>query len=91
MLTASRLRSLLRYQASTGLMRWRVRPNSRIRIGSVAGCDHKGRTRKITIEGRSYLRNRLAVLAITGRWPETNVIHRNGNLSDDRWRNLRVA
>jgi hypothetical protein len=91
MLTASKLRRLLSYSKSSGLMRWRVRPNSRIRIGSVAGCDHKGGTRKITIEGRSYLRNRLAVLAVTGRWPASNVNHMNGNLGDDRWRNLRVA
>jgi hypothetical protein len=91
MLTASKLRRLLSYNKTTGLFRWRVRTSNRIRVGSVAGCERRDGFRKIAIEGKSYLANRLAVLHTTGRMPANNVTRRNGNRSDDRWRNLRVA
>jgi hypothetical protein len=91
MLTASRLRQTLRYQRSTGRFFWLIQPNARIRIGSIAGHHRRDGRHKITIEGRSYLRNRLAVLAVKGVWPPKLVLHRNGDLSDDRWVNLVVA
>ena len=90
-LSAHRLRKLISYDRSTGIMRWLIQPNARIRIGSEAGHHRRDGRWKVTIEGRSYLRNRLAVLAVTGLWPPKLVLHRNGDLSDDRWVNLVVA
>ena len=91
MLTVSRLRYLLSYNKSTGIMRWKNPTSNRVRVGSVAGCSRADGFRKIAIDGRSYLTNRLAVLHQTGEWPASNVIFKNGNRSDVSWRNLRTA
>jgi hypothetical protein len=91
MITAERLRKLLSYNKATGIFRWLVRTSNRVRVGSEAGSARSDGFRKIAIDGKSYLSNRLAVLHTTGRWPASNVIQKNGNRSDTRWRNLRVA
>jgi hypothetical protein len=91
MLTASKLRRLLSYDKTTGLFRWMVRRPNRISVGDIAGSDHADGTRKINLEGKTYLLHRLAVLHITDRMSANNVTRRNGNRSDDRRRNLRVA
>jgi HNH endonuclease len=91
MLTASRLRDVLAFEKSTGLFRWRERTSNRINVGDVAGSRRSDGFRKIVVDGRSYLSNRLAFLAVTGRWPERAVTHRNGIRSDTRWRNIRGA
>jgi hypothetical protein len=69
MLTAHRLRKLLAFDKKTGLLHWRVRPNSRIRVGSIAGSDRADGARKVTVEGKSYLQHRLIIFYLTGRWP----------------------
>jgi len=91
MLTAERLRQLISYNKSTGVMRWRERTSNRIRVGSEAGSKRADGFRKIVIGGKSYLANRLAVLHVTGAMPANDVTFRNGNRADSRWRNLRLA
>jgi hypothetical protein len=91
MITAEKLRRLLSYQKSTGHFRWRVRTSNRIRVGDIAGSNHRDATRKINLEGKTYLLHRLAFLYVTGRWPVQRVAFRNGDRSDSRWRNLKVA
>jgi HNH endonuclease len=91
MITAEKLRRLLSYQKSTGHFRWRVRRSNRIRVGDIAGSNHRDGTRKINLEGKTYLLHRLAVLHVTGRMPANDVTRRNGNRRDARWRNLKVA
>jgi hypothetical protein len=91
MLTASRLRRLISYNRTTGIMRWLVRPSNRIRVGSEAGSARRDGFRKVAIDGRSYLQHRLIIFHQTERWPSKPVIFRNGKRADTRWRNLRVA
>jgi hypothetical protein len=91
MITAERLRDVLAYEKSTGVFRWRVRTSNRINIGDVAGSKHRDGFRKIAVDGVSYLGQRLAVLHVTGSWPEQNVTRRNLDRSDNSWRNIRAA
>ena len=91
MLTASRLRYLLSYNKSTGIMRWKNPTSHRVRVGSLAGCSRSDEFRKIAIDGKSYLSNRLAVKHVTGKWPAHAVTLRNGDRADVSWRNIRVA
>ncbi len=44
-----------------------------------------------TIDYRTYALHRLAWFMMTGRWPAAEIIHANGNRSDNRWINLRLA
>jgi hypothetical protein len=91
MLTASKLRQVISYNKSTGVMRWRERTSNRIRVGGEAGSKRTDGFRKIVIGGKSYLAHLLCVLHVTGKLPDGKVIFKNGDRSDTRWRNIRAA
>jgi hypothetical protein len=61
-LTAERLRRLISYDQASGGMRWLAPTSNRVRIDSVAGSKHVAGARKVTIDGKTYLAHRLAVL-----------------------------
>lgn len=96
-LTATYLRSVLDYDAETGVFRWKWRAdlsdwdNKRI-AGEIAGGSHdkNGRVR-IEIMGRAYYAHRLAWLYMTGEWPEGLIDHRDTDAGNNRWENLRPA
>lgn len=90
MITAERLREVLRYEPLTGLWFWRVSKCPIAQAGSSAGSLNEGR-RRIEIDGRSYYANQLAWLYMTGRSAKAKVDHENLDRSDDRWENLREA
>lgn len=88
MLTAERLRELINYDPDTGIFTWRIgRPGAS--KGSVCGrISHLG-YREICVDRKLYRACRLAVLYMTGRFPDGLVDHVNRQRSDDRWENLR--
>lgn len=89
-LTAERLAEFVRYEPRTG--RFVVVGKMRgKRPGDDAGFINPDGYRRITVDGRQYGANRLAFLAMTGRWPEGFVDHRDGDPGNDRWKNLREA
>lgn len=89
MLTATRLRDLLEYEAETGVFRWRKSPTPRIKAGQIAGSPDREGYIRISIDRRLHKASRLAFLYQTGDWPREEVDHRNGVAGDDRWSNLR--
>jgi hypothetical protein len=94
MLTADRLREVLRYDPETGAFTWLVKTSRKVRIGSEAGSARPSthRTpgkRRIKIDGLTYQANVLAFLYMTGRMPEGDVDHRDNDPGNDRWLNLR--
>lgn len=96
MLEQTALKERLRYEPETGHFYW-VLPSKfhSEKVGALAGtvtATHSGKAYvNISIDGRKYKRSRLAILFMTGRWPEQQVDHINGNSCDDRWCNLREA
>lgn len=86
--TAARLRELLDYSPETGEFVWRV-SRGKARRGDVAGCLNAGGYRDIRVDGVTHLAHRLAVLHMTGEWPQHEVDHINGNRDDNRAVNLR--
>lgn len=89
MLTAARLREVLHYDPATGLWRWLVTLSNRAIAGNVAGSLRNDGYWRIRVDGRLYGAHRLAVLYMTGEWPEADVDHEDRNRANNRWLNIR--
>jgi hypothetical protein len=89
--TARRVRELLSYDKDTGLFTWRAsRKGVKRASGLRAGTTNKLGYVYVTIDRVMYLGHRLAWLYVKGRWP-SEIDHKNGNPSDNRFANLRIA
>lgn len=94
--TVDRLRALLSYDSATGVFTWRRRAdvsqtwNDRF-AGGVAGSIQAKGYRYISIDARLYRACKLAWLYVHGEWPSAQIDHENGDGSDDRIGNLRLA
>lgn len=90
MLTHERLLRVLSYESATGLFRRRI-GGTTIRAGEIAGyIDAKG-YRSIAVDGHPYKAHRLVWFYVTGIMPIEYIDHINGDKSDNRFRNLRLA
>lgn len=92
-MTQEYLKSILRYNPSTGLFKWRERKNGR-RLNKIAGYRSKMGYIKIghkKLNGKKiiYQAHRLAWLYMCGYFPENLVDHINRKPWDNRWDNLR--
>ncbi len=89
-LTAAEVRRLLRYETHTGTFFWRIDTN-KISAGDTAGCRQSRGYWHIRINRRLYMAHRLAWLYVMGEWPAGYIDRINGNRSDNRFANLRIA
>ena len=80
-ITQERLKELLSYDPLTGVFLWRVKRKP------VSQKPYS----QVWIDGRYYLLHRLAWLFVYGEIPSLFVDHINGNPSDHRISNLRIA
>lgn len=94
MITHERARELLDYCPETGVLVWKPRGNSRFDgrfAGKLAGTPKAEGYIQIMVDGRLDYAHRLAWLIITGSYPDRMIDHANGDPSDNRWVNLRIA
>ena len=100
MITQAFLKSILHYDPATGVFTWLKRADARPQwngryAGTQAGClwSPDGTTTYvvINIQHRPIGAHRLAVLYMTGEWPEHGVDHRDLDGTNNRWVNLRPA
>ena len=91
MITAERLREVLRYDRDTGKFYWRVKTCRKVVPGAEAGhTDRKGYV-CIRIDGEIHRAHHLAWLYEHGEWPALQVDHKNRRTGDNRAANLRLA
>lgn len=91
MISVDRLRTVLDYNAATGVFTWRESLSAGAPVGSPAGTVYKNGRRYITIDRKRHFSARLAWFYVHGEWPTFQVDHRNCNKLDDRIDNLRLA
>ena len=90
-LTVERLREVISYNPETGDMVWRIDIGYKRLTGrKVGSVDHHG-YRGTMIDYHKFRVHRLAWLYVYGEWPNTEIDHINGNKSDNRICNLRLA
>lgn len=82
-------RRLFDYDPETGLLMWKIRTSSRVRVGEVAGSFHTRGYRRVQVNNERYLLHRLVWFIYYGAWPEDQLDHVNRDRTDNRIANLR--
>jgi hypothetical protein len=90
LITPPQLKRLIRYNKRTGIFRWRV-TTRKTKKGDVAGCVNGLGYIQLSFNKRMYLGHVIAWLYVTGEWPVNEIDHRDGNPSNNKWKNLRQA
>ena len=93
MITQSELKEALSYDKLTGQFIWKkLSPRAfSIRVGDTAGSQSVQGYWRIRINGKLYTAHRLAWLYCYGQFPDCEIDHINGDKSDNRLCNLRIA
>lgn len=88
-ITQEELKRILQYNPETGIFTYRMKPNFRIRVGSVAGSPNSTGYIQIKIGHVLHKAHRLAWLYVYGVHPKGEIDHRNHVKDDNRISNLR--
>ena len=75
------------YYTDDGHLHWKIKPNRRIKIGSIAGTNKEGYIRT-KYDGKQYCTHRLIYTLHYGI-PKYYIDHIDGNTSNNRINNLR--
>jgi hypothetical protein len=95
-ISAEYAREILDYNPETGEFRWKVRDNVQgywnyKYAGKLAGTMQNKGYVQISINYKCFLAHRLAWLITHGEWPPDQIDHRDGDRTNNRINNLRLA
>lgn len=82
------LKDYLDYDRANGFFRWKQSTNNMNVVGAIAGRDHNGKYRQISLFGKRYLVHRLVYYFETGHWPKY-IDHIDRDPSNNHFSNLR--
>jgi hypothetical protein len=90
-LPIARVKELLDYDPVTGVFSRRVQIGKGRKPGPIKAAVSGNSYVQIWLDGQSFRAQRLAIAIVTGDWPEGHVDHINGDKTDNRISNPRVA
>ena len=90
-LTQAELKEVLHYDPESGIFRWRFAKPNGVKPWNVAGAPNSNLYVKIYIKKKMHSAHRLAWLYMTGAWPPEYIDHVDGDVSNNKWSNLRTA
>lgn len=90
-LTAEYLRSVWRYDPETGYVTWAKKTGKKVAVGARVGAPHCAGYLQTSQQGEVHLLHRLIWLYVHGSLPVTHIDHVNGDRTDNRLANLRLA
>ena len=90
-LTHERLKMLLHYDPESGIFTRLSSASTRPLKGKPAGSANGSGYLFIMLDKRRYQAHRLAWFYMTGAWPKKNLDHRDMNVANNKWGNLREA
>ncbi|MEK0324212.1 MAG: HNH endonuclease [Nitrosopumilus sp.] len=90
MISAESVNRLLTRDTETGIFTWKF-GLSHTRSGQVAGFITLDGYISIRINGRQYFAHKLVVLLETGKYPEGEIDHKDGDPANNIYSNLRVC
>jgi hypothetical protein len=89
MISLDLLKTLLNYDAETGVFTWKVSPaRSKIKAGDVAGCLTQNGRVQITLQKVRYYAHQLALYYSTGEFPSKQIKHLDNHFTNNRLSNL---
>lgn len=86
-----RLRELVNYDPGTGIMTRKIRTSNRVHIGDVVGTIIGNGYWLARVDKHLAYNHQFAWLYAYGEWPESHIDHVNGDITDNRLVNLRLA
>lgn len=85
------VQDIYHYDPLTGYFTYKVRTAQRIHVGDRAGTLSSDGYWSVRFNGKIHRAGRLAFYYMTGRWPDPEIDHKDGNPLNDAWDNLREA
>lgn len=89
--SVDRIRELFHYNQETGEFTRKVKTGKSTVVGEVVGSPAKNGYLRITVDGIRLLAHRAAFAVMTGRLPDGDIDHINGDRQCNAWSNLREA
>ena len=90
-ITHSRLLYLLSYNKRTGVFVNRVYRSSNAKAGQIAGSVNSEGYVKLCLDSVRYAAHVLAYFYVHGSWPKWDIDHKDGDTTNNRISNLRLA